>query len=127
MKEVKNLAQIYVRYEMPEELKNKLYELVELAKETGKVRKGTNEVTKMIERGLAKLVIIAEDVNPPEVVAHLPLLCEEKGIPYGYVPSKEELGRRLGIKSAASAAVIDFGKAESMGNEIIEQIKSIKK
>lgn len=119
--------QIYVRFNMPEDLKKKLYELAEVARDGGKVRKGTNEVTKMIERGLAKFVIIAEDVNPPEVVAHLPLLCEEKGIPYGYVPSKEELGKRLGIKSAASAAIIDFGSAESLGKEIIEQIRSLKK
>jgi len=118
---------IYVRFEVPKELKEKILSAVEIARETGKVRKGTNEVTKMVERKDAKFIIIAEDVNPPEIVAHLPLLCEEKGIPYGYVDSKSELGKRLGIKSAASAAIVDFGKAEDMFKEIIEGISSIKK
>ena len=58
---------------------------------TGKIRRGTNETTKAIERGIAKLVIIAEDVTPPEVVAHLPLLCEEKKIPFIFVPTKEDV------------------------------------
>lgn len=118
---------IYVRFEVPKELQDKIYSAIEISRETGKIRKGTNEVTKSVERGDAKFVVIAEDVNPPEIVAHLPLLCEEKGIPYGYVPSKEELGKRAGIKSAASVSVIDFGKASEQFKEIIEQINSLKK
>jgi len=128
MKEVMKMAKpIYVRFEVPKELQDKILSAVEIAKETGKVRKGTNEVTKVVERGDAKFVVIAEDVNPPEVVAHLPLLCEEKGIPYGYVASKEELGKRLGIKSSASVSVMDFGKAEDLFKEIKDGISSIKK
>ena len=118
---------IYVRFETPKELQEKILSAVEIAKETGKIRKGTNEVTKVVERGTAKFVVIAEDVNPPEIVAHLPLLCEEKGIVYGYVESKEELGKRLGIKSSASAAILDFGKAENAFKEIIDGINAIKK
>lgn len=128
MKEVIKMAKpIYVRFEVPKELQDKILSAVEIAKETGKVRKGTNEVTKVIERGDAKFVVVAEDVNPPEVVAHIPLLCEEKGILYGYVPSKAELGKRLGIKSAASVGIIDFGKAEDMFKEIMDGINAIKK
>ncbi len=128
MKEVIKMAKpIYVRFETPKELQEKMLSAVEIAKETGKIRKGTNEVTKVVERGTAKFVIIAEDVNPPEIVAHLPLLCEEKGIVYGYVESKEELGKRLGIKSSASAAILDFGKAENTFKEIIDGINAIKK
>ena len=72
----------YVRFEVPPEIAEKAYEALRKARETGgKIKKGTNETTKAIERGLAKLVLIAEDVDPPEVVAHLPLLCEEKKVP----------------------------------------------
>jgi len=53
----------------------KTYQLVQIARDSGKLRKGTNETTKAIERGIAKLVVIAEDVEPPQVVAHLPILC----------------------------------------------------
>ncbi len=121
------MAAIYVRFETPKELQEKMLSAVEIAKETGKIRKGTNEVTKTVERGDAKFVVIAEDVNPPEIVAHLPLLCEEKGIPYAYVATKADLGKRVGIKSAASVSIIDFGKAADSFKEIIEQVNAIKK
>lgn len=117
----------YVRFEVPEELAEKAYKAVEVARETGKIKKGTNETTKAVERGIAKLVIIAEDVDPPEVVAHLPLLCEEKKIPYVYVPSKKRLGEAAGIDvQAASAAIIEPGEAASLIKEIVEKVNEIK-
>jgi len=117
----------YVRFEVPEELAEKAYKAVEQARETGKVKKGTNETTKAVERGVAKLVVIAEDVDPPEVVAHLPLLCEEKKIPYVYVPSKKRLGEAAGIEvQAASVAIIEAGEAQSLVNEITEEVDKLK-
>ncbi len=116
----------YVKFEVPEDLTKKIYQLVEIARSTGKIRKGTNEVTKMVERGLAKFVIIAENVKPEEIVMHLPLLCEEKGVPYGYVPSKEELGAACGIHSAASAVIIDPGEAKGLLEDIIDKINKLK-
>ena len=86
---------IFVRFEMPKELSDKAYEIVEVARDTGKMRKGTNEVTKLVERGEAVLVVMAEDVQPPEILAHMPLLCEERNITYAYVPSKAELGNAV--------------------------------
>ena len=61
----------YVKFETPQDIVNAVYEAVRISKQSGKVRKGTNETTKAIERGVTKLVVIAEDVQPPEVVAHL--------------------------------------------------------
>ncbi len=117
----------YVRFEVPEELAEKVYEAVRKARESGKVKKGTNETTKACERGIAKLVIIAEDVDPPEIVAHLPILCDEKKIPYVYVPSKKKLGEAAGIEvQAASAAIIDPGAAASLVNEIVEKVKELR-
>ncbi|MEB3816745.1 MAG: 50S ribosomal protein L7Ae [Desulfurococcales archaeon] len=117
----------YVRFEVPEDLAEKVYEAVSKARETGKIKKGTNETTKACERGQAKLVIIAEDVDPPEIVAHLPLLCDEKKIPYVYVPSKKRLGEAAGIEvAAASAAILDPGDAASLVNEIIEKVKELR-
>ena len=90
------------------------YEIVEIAKKTGKIEKGTNEVTKAIERGTAKLVVIAEDVEPREIVQHLPILCEEKGISFVKVDSKKKLGVAAGINvPTSSIAVIDAGEASS--------------
>jgi len=116
----------YVRFEVPNELAEQAYEAISKARETGKIKKGTNETTKAVERGLAKLVLIAEDVDPPEIVAHLPLLCEEKGVPYIYVPSKERLGKVSGIEvAAASATIIDPGDAKDLVDKIVNSVKEL--
>jgi large subunit ribosomal protein L7Ae len=118
----------YVKFEVPKEVADAAYEALQIAVKTGTVRKGTNETTKAVERGQAKLVVIAEDVDPPEVVAHLPLLCEERKIPYVYVPSKEKLGDAVGIDvSAASACIINEGEAGGLVKEIIKRIEQIRK
>jgi large subunit ribosomal protein L7Ae len=88
------------------------YSIVEKAKKTGKVEKGTNEVTKAVELGTAKLVVYAADVSPKEIVAHLSVLCKEKNIPCFEVDSKQKLGMAVGIPvSTASVAVVDGGEA----------------
>ena len=90
------------------------YEIVERARKTGKIDKGTNEVTKAIELGIAKAVFYASDVEPKEIVAHLSILCKEKGIPCVEVDSKQKLGIAAGIKvGTASIAIIDAGSADS--------------
>jgi large subunit ribosomal protein L7Ae len=105
-------------------LSNRALEAVELARTTGKLKKGTNEVTKAIERGTAKLVVIAKDVSPPEIVMHIPLLGKEKGIPVVEVPSKEELGAAAGLGvPAVSVVVIQEGEARAIIKEIAEESK----
>ena len=100
------------------------YSIVEKAKKTGKVDKGTNEVTKAIELGVAKLVVYAADVTPKEIVAHLPVLCKEKNILCVEVDSKQKLGVAVGIPvSTAAVAVIQAGEADKE----IAQIKSKQK
>ena len=88
------------------------YNIVETARKTGKIDKGTNEVTKAIELGVAKLVVCAKDVEPKEIVAHLSNLCKEKNIPFAEVDSKQKLGIAAGIGvNASSVAVITPGEA----------------
>lgn len=95
------------------ELADKALEAIETARSTGKLKKGTNEATKALERGVAKLVVIAKDVSPPEITMHLPILAKEKGVPCVEVESKEELGTAAGIKVGTSAiAVIVEGDAK---------------
>ena len=119
---------IYVRFEVPKDLTDKIYQVVEVAKESGKIRKGTNEVTKLVERGEAQIVVMAEDVQPEEILAHMPLLCEEKGIPYAYVPSKQELGVACGLgKATASIAILDPGKAKPMLDDLVNKLRVLKK
>ncbi|MEO9309387.1 MAG: 50S ribosomal protein L7Ae [Nitrososphaera sp.] len=117
----------YVKFETPADLVNPILEAVRVASQSGKVRKGTNEATKAIERGISKLVVIAEDVEPPEVVAHLPIICEEQNAAYAFVPSKQELGKALGIDvTSAAAAIIDGGDAAHIVEEVVSSIKKLK-
>jgi len=118
----------YAKFEVPKEVADAAYEALQIATQTGHVRKGTNEATKAIERGQAKLVIIAEDVDPPEVVAHLPLICEERKVPYVFVPSKEKIGTSCGIDvPAASVCITEVGDATSLIKEISKRIEELKK
>ena len=117
----------YVKFDTPQDLISPILEAVRVAAQTGKVKKGTNEATKAIERGISKLIVIAEDVEPPEVVAHLPLICEEQKAAYAFVPSKQELGKALGIEvTSAAAAILDAGDAQHIIDEVITSISKIK-
>ena len=110
--------------EISKETIDEVYEAIEIAKKTGKIKKGTNEVTKSIERGDAKIVAYAKDVNPPEVTIHIPLLCKEKGIACVEVPSKEELGAAAGIGiSTVSVAITEEGEAKKIVKELSEKLK----
>jgi len=119
---------VYVKFEMPKDLADKTYELVELARDGGKIRKGTNEVTKLVERGEALMVVMAEDVSPPEILMHMPALCEERNVPYAFVPSKAELGNACGLeKPTASVAILDAAKGKPALDELSEKLKALKK
>jgi large subunit ribosomal protein L7Ae len=110
------MAKSYVKFEVSNDVVSKTYEALQLAKQSGTVRKGANEVTKSVERGLATIVIIAADVEPEEVVIHIPSLCEQKKIPYSYVPSKQELGKSIGMNVPCAAVAVE--NAGSAANAI---------
>jgi len=119
---------IYVRFETPTELADKALQLVQVAAETGKIRVGTNEVTKSSERAEAKLVVMAEDVDPVEILVHIPMLCEEKRIPYVYDPKRQRLGQSAGLtKSAASVAIVEPGEAKVLLDELSKAYPTLKK
>lgn len=118
----------YVKFEVPKELADKAYQVVQIARDSGKIRKGTNETTKAVERAVAKLVLIAEDVDPPQVVAHLPILCEERKISYLFVPSKLDLGRSAGIDvGCAAISVLEGGEGSKTLKEIIDATEQLRK
>jgi len=110
--------------ELSKELHEKVLESIEIAKATGKIRKGVNEVTKAIEKQQAKLAVIAKDVQPAEIVMHIPLLAKEKDIPCVEVNSKKELGAAAGLELGTSAvAIVQEGEAKKNIKEIVENIK----
>ena len=106
---------------MANDIVGKALEAVELARTTGKIRKGSNEVTKAIERGTAKLVLVAQDVTPKEIVMHIPLLAKEKNIPCVHVPTKEDLGASAGLEvGTAAIAIVQEGEAKKLVEEIVK-------
>lgn len=118
---------IYVTYDAPSDLQEDVLETVEIARDTGSVKKGTNETTKAIERGTAELVVIAEDVQPEEIVMHLPELADEKNAPFVFVEAQDELGRAAGLEvGCAAVAVIDAGQASETLSEIVDRIEDLR-
>ncbi|MHA1143467.1 MAG: 50S ribosomal protein L7Ae [Candidatus Helarchaeota archaeon] len=120
------MSKIHIRFEPSKELQDETVFALETARDSGKIKKGTNEATKAIERGRAKFVVIAMDVDPPEVVAHLPELCNEKKIPYSYLPGKKQLGRACGIDvPTAAVAITDPGNAIKTIKGIAEKLETL--
>lgn len=113
----------YVKFETPKDVIPQILEMLSVAKDGGRVRKGVNETTKSIERKLAQLVVVAEDVTPEEIVVHIPMLCEEKGIPYAFVPTRKDLGGAVGIEvGTSSIAVENAGGASETLQTIIKKL-----
>ena len=118
----------FVEWEPTEELQKNALEALEIAKDTGRIKKGINGATKSIERGIARLVIVAEDVEPQEVIMYLPGLCDDKKAPYIFVKSKVDLGNAAGIeRPTAAVAIIVDGKAKELVDDLVEKINGLRK
>ena len=119
----------YINLSVPKEMQDEALDILsEVVKSGGKVRKGTNETTKAIERQQAKIVYIAGNVDPPEIVYYLPPLCEEKKIPYIFIDDKKDLGAAIGLSkiSSAAAAIVDEGKIKDRVSTIVERVSKLK-
>jgi large subunit ribosomal protein L7Ae len=121
------MAKIYVKFEVPDEIQNKALEALEVARDTGKIKKGSNETTKAIERGVAQLVLIGKDVEPEEIVMHLPMLCDEKKIAYLFVNKQNDIGAASGLDvGSTAAAIVKPGKAKEIVDEIAKQVTALR-
>ena len=118
---------VYVDFDVPADLEEDALEALEVARDTGSVRKGTNETTKAIERGNAVLVYVAEDVQPEEVVMHLPELAAEKDIPYVFVGTQDDIGHAAGLEvGSAAAAIVDAGEASEDVQDIADKVDELR-
>ena len=120
----------YQKYDMPDGMAAEALKLAEkcVKKDDNSLRRGTNETTKAIEKGTAKLVYISLDVDPPEIVGHIPLLCEDKKVPYVFVDTKKDLGKVAGLDvSMASAALVDFVEFSKDGESLSQRAKELAK
>jgi len=104
------------------DLTNSILELVQQAGQYKQLKKGANEATKTLNRGVSEFIVLTADTEPLEILLHLPLLCEEKNVPYVFVPSKAALGRACNV----SRPVISASVTTSDSKELQSQINTIK-
>jgi large subunit ribosomal protein L7Ae len=118
---------VYVDFDVPADLEDDALAALEVARDTGQVKKGTNETTKAIERGNAKLVFVAEDVQPEEVVMHIPELADEKEVPYVFVGTQDDIGHAAGLEvGSAAAAIVDNGDAGDDVQDIADKVEELR-
>jgi len=99
-----------------------ILDLVQQAVNYKQLRKGANEATKTLNRGIAEFIVMAADTEPLEILLHLPLLCEDKNVPYVFVPSRQALGRACGV----SRPVIAVSITTNEGSQLKPQIQNLK-
>ncbi|CCF37643.1 ribonucleoprotein, chloroplastic [Colletotrichum spaethianum] len=99
-------------------LQQEILDLVQQCQHYRQLKKGANEATKTLNRGVSELIILAADTNPLSIVLHLPLLSEDKNVPYVYVKSKTALGRACGVSRAVIAASITSNEGSELAGPI---------
>lgn len=103
-------------------LTNTILDLMQQAANYKQLRKGANEATKTLNRGISELIVLAADAEPLEILLHLPLLCEDKNVPYVFVRSKQALGRACGV----SRPVISCSVTVKEGSQLKSQIDTLR-
>lgn len=99
-----------------------ILDIVQQATNLRQLKKGANEATKTLNRGISEFIVMAADAEPIEIVLHLPLLCEDKNVPYVFVPSKIALGRSCGVSRPVVAASVTTNDS----SQIKEQVYQLK-
>ncbi|GJN08510.1 hypothetical protein PR202_ga26439 [Eleusine coracana subsp. coracana] len=95
-----------------------ILELIQQAANYKQLKKGANEATKTLNRGISEFVVMAADTEPLEILLHLPLLAEDKNVPYVFVPSKQALGRACGVTRPVIACSVTSNEGSQLKNSI---------
>ncbi|RVX67534.1 13 kDa ribonucleoprotein-associated protein [Exophiala mesophila] len=103
-----------------EALSQKILDITQQASHYRQLKKGANEATKTLNRGTSEIVVLAADTSPLAILLHIPLLCEDKNVPYVYVPSKAALGRACGVSRPVIAASITTNESSDLTPQIRE-------
>ena len=115
---------VHIAFETPKDVQDSVYELVKLVGNgNGRLKKGSNEVTKAAERNTAKMIVMAENVNPAELLAHIPLICKEKKIPFIYVEDQAYLAEAAGMNTGAKTAAIALMEVAKGAEEAFNGVK----
>ena len=117
---------VHIAFETQKDIQEQVYELVKaIGKDgRGKIKKGANEVTKAAERGIASMIVMAENVNPGELLAHVPMICKEKGIPFIYVEDQGYLADSAGMTAGTRTAAVAVLDVDKEAQDIFNEVKS---
>ncbi|KAL4186178.1 hypothetical protein AMTRI_Chr09g12920 [Amborella trichopoda] len=99
-----------------------ILDTVQQAANYKQLKKGANEATKTLNRGISEFIVMAADAEPLEILLHLPLLAEDKNVPYVFVLSKEALGRACGV----TRPVIACSVTSNEGSQLKPQIQQLR-
>ncbi|CAM0142243.1 hypothetical protein NQZ79_g6107 [Umbelopsis isabellina] len=108
-------------------LTNTILDLVQQASHYKQLKKGANEATKTLNRGISEFIVMTADTEPIEILLHLPLLCEDKNVPYVFVPSKTALGRACGVSRPVIACSVTTNEASDLKPQILTLKTQIEK
>lgn len=87
-------------------LTKKLYKVVKKSQKAKRLKRGVREVVKGLRKDEKGLIILAGDVSPIDVISHIPVFCEDKGVPYCYVPTRKDLGAAAFTKRPTSVVMV---------------------
>jgi H/ACA ribonucleoprotein complex subunit 2 len=106
----------------------KIHKLVKKASSAKIVRRGVKEVVKALRKGEKGFCIIAGDISPIDVITHLPIMCEDRDVPYLYVPSKHDLGAAASTKRPTSCILVtpnsQFSEKE-LYDKLVEEARAV--
>merc|ERR1712242_144048 len=89
------------------------------------VHHGANSVVTLVEKKKAQLVVIANDVDPIELVLFLPALCRKMGVPYCIVKNKARLGRVVRRKTTTCLAITNVESSDRGAlNKLVESVRT---
>ncbi|XP_068746148.1 H/ACA ribonucleoprotein complex subunit 2-like protein [Montipora capricornis] len=107
-------------------LTKRLYKTVKKASKAKSLRRGVKEVAKALRKEEKGFVVIAGDISPIDVISHIPVACEDKKVPYAYVPSKFDLGAASQTKRPTSIVLVksheDF---KDHYKQCLDEVKSL--
>ncbi|XP_033632890.1 H/ACA ribonucleoprotein complex subunit 2-like protein [Asterias rubens] len=110
----------------PKKLTKKLYKTIKKASKVKMLRRGVKEVQKFLRKGETGFVVFAGDVTPIEVMCHLPVVCEDRNIPYAYVPAKKDLGAAMGAKRSTCCVLVksheDYADVFEECQQLVKQL-----
>ena len=73
-----------------------------------------------------RMVVFAGDVTPIDIMCHMPGVCEDKGLPYTYTPSRQDIGTAMGVKRGSLMVLIrPHEEYKDLYDEVVEEVKKL--